>query len=48
VCLIAENEKARLMKISTNPEKYEVIEDGGMKPFSSLNDAQQWYDLISE
>ena len=48
MCLIAENEKARLMKISSDPEKYEVIEDAGVKPFDSLYDAQTWFDLVSE
>lgn len=48
MCLIVENEKARLMKVSSNPDKYEVIEDGATKPFDFLYDARQWYNLISE
>ena len=48
MCLIAETEKARLVKISSDPEKYEVIEDGSIKDFDDLESAQSWFDLVSE
>ena len=48
MCLIAETEHARLMKISSDPEKYEVVEDGNVKPFDSFYDAKTWFDLIKE
>ena len=48
MCLIVENEKVRLMKVSSNPDKYEVIEDGSIRPFDSLYDAKTWFDLIKE
>lgn len=46
MCLVLENETARLMRISTN--SYEVIEDGAVKPFDSFDKAKMWFELISE
>ena len=46
--LIAENQHARVMKISSDPEKYEVVEEDGSKPFDSLSEAESWFNLIKE
>ena len=45
--LIDENEKARIVQVSQNPDQYQVIEDAGSKPFDDLSKAKGWFKLIS-